>query len=73
MARGNWREYLHGPTVKPKKYLYILRPLLACRWIEAGRGMAPVALILNSSVSRHQKPNKEGPSRKAKDFSVWLR
>jgi predicted nucleotidyltransferase len=42
MARGNWREYLHGPTVKLKKYLYVLRPVLACRWIEAGGGVVPV-------------------------------
>jgi predicted nucleotidyltransferase len=25
-----------------KKYLYVLRPLLAARWIEQGRGMAPM-------------------------------
>lgn len=42
MARGNWREYLHGPEVRLKKYLYVLRPVLACRWIETGRGIAPV-------------------------------
>lgn len=42
MARGNWREYLRGPTVRLKKYLYVLRPLLACRWIEAGCGVVPV-------------------------------
>ena len=34
MARGNWREYLRGETVKLKKYLYVLRPLLACNWME---------------------------------------
>lgn len=42
MARGNWREYLHGPEVKLKRYFYVLRPVLACRWIEAGRGVVPV-------------------------------
>jgi len=42
MARGNWREYLHGLEVKLKKYLYVLRPVLACRWIEAGHGIVPV-------------------------------
>ena len=34
MARNNYREYLQGPTVWIKKYLYVLRPLLAIRWIE---------------------------------------
>ena len=42
MARGNFREYLQGELVWRKKYLYVLRPLLAIRWIEAGRGPAPI-------------------------------
>ncbi len=44
-AQNNWRGYLHGPMVRLKKYLYVLRPVLACRWIEAGRGMAPMEFI----------------------------
>ena len=32
-AKGNYREYLQGEQVKLKKYFYVLRPLLACRWI----------------------------------------
>jgi predicted nucleotidyltransferase len=42
MARKNYREYLHGETVRLKKYLYVLRPLLAMLWIEQGRGVAPM-------------------------------
>ena len=33
MAEGNFREYLKGELVKAKKYFYVLRPVLACRWI----------------------------------------
>lgn len=44
MAKGNYREYLHGDQVWLKKYLYVLRPVLACRWIEAGHGQAPMQL-----------------------------
>ena len=33
MAEGNYREYLQGDMVKAKKYFYVLRPILACRWI----------------------------------------
>ena len=33
MAGSNYREYLKGDTVKAKKYFYVLRPVLACRWI----------------------------------------
>ena len=40
MAKRN-RAYLEGETVKLKKYFYVLRPLLAVRWIEAGRGVVP--------------------------------
>ncbi|MCM3629362.1 nucleotidyltransferase domain-containing protein [Paenibacillus glycanilyticus] len=42
MARGNYREYLQGDTVRAKKYFYVLRPLLACGWIEKYREMPPV-------------------------------
>lgn len=33
MAKGNYGEFLKGEQVKLKKYFYVLRPLLACRWI----------------------------------------
>ena len=42
MASGNARQYLKGETVCLKKYLYVLRPLLACRWIERGLGQVPM-------------------------------
>ena len=34
-AKSNYKEYLKGETVKLKKYFYVLRPLLACKWILA--------------------------------------
>lgn len=42
MARGNCREHLFGKVVRYKKYLYVLRPLLAARWIREGRGAPPM-------------------------------
>lgn len=33
MAEGNYWEYLRGDWVKAKKYFYVLRPVLACRWV----------------------------------------
>lgn len=33
MAEGNYRDYLRGEMVRAKKYLYVLRPILACKWI----------------------------------------
>jgi predicted nucleotidyltransferase len=34
MANGNFRHYLQADKVKIKKYFYVLRPILACMWIE---------------------------------------
>ncbi|NIG46223.1 nucleotidyltransferase domain-containing protein [Enterobacter sp. Acro-832] len=42
MARKNFRGYLLGETVRLKKYFYVLRPLLAARWVEAGKGVPPM-------------------------------
>jgi predicted nucleotidyltransferase len=42
MARGNAREYLFKDKVRLKKYFYVLRPLLAIRYIEQGLGVPPV-------------------------------
>jgi predicted nucleotidyltransferase len=42
MAAGNAREYLKHDLVWTKKYLYVLRPLLACRWIERNMGQVPM-------------------------------
>lgn len=33
MAEGNYREFLKGDMVKAKKYFYVLRPILACKWV----------------------------------------
>ncbi|MBP1963761.1 nucleotidyltransferase domain-containing protein [Paenibacillus aceris] len=42
MAKGNFREYLQGDVVKIKKYFYVLRPILACEWIERHGSMPPM-------------------------------
>jgi predicted nucleotidyltransferase len=42
MARKNFREHLQADEVRYKKYLYVLRPLLAARWIRARPGVPPM-------------------------------
>jgi predicted nucleotidyltransferase len=43
MAFGNWRKYLEDrAVVSLKKYLYVFRPLLACRWVERRLGQVPM-------------------------------
>lgn len=44
MAEGNYREYLKGEIVRAKKYFYVLRPVLECRWI-LDRGTPPPMLF----------------------------
>ena len=46
MAKGNYRGYLKGERVRIKKYLYVLRPVLACQWIESQDGPPPMAFEL---------------------------
>ncbi len=41
MAKGNYREYLKGDAVRVKKYFYVLRPVLACMWMERHSTMPP--------------------------------
>jgi len=42
MAENNFREHLKGQEVWVKKYFYVLRPVLACIWIERGYGVVPI-------------------------------
>ena len=49
MAVGNTRRNLARDQVRPKKYLYTLRPLLACRWVE--QELRPPAIQLDQLVA----------------------
>lgn len=42
MAQSNWHKHLNEEFVKAKKYFYVLRPVLCCRWLEKYRTPAPV-------------------------------
>ena len=42
MAKKNFREHLQSNEVRYKKYLYVLRPLLAARWIRTQPGVPPM-------------------------------
>ncbi|WZL82724.1 nucleotidyltransferase domain-containing protein [Vallitaleaceae bacterium 9-2] len=42
MAKGNYREYLKKDYVKIKKYFYVIRPLMACMWIEEHGSQPPM-------------------------------
>ena len=57
-ARKNFIEYLQGEDVKYKKYFYVLRPILACKWIEERRCPPPVLFseLMGSVLEEEMKP-----------------
>lgn len=60
-AKSNYREYLKGETVRLKKYFYVLRPLLACKWILA-QGTPPPMLfrtLMDACLDEDIKPDVE--------------
>ena len=42
MADRNRRSYLDKEEIKLKRYFYMLRPVLACMWIDEGFGTPPI-------------------------------
>lgn len=57
-ANKNYHEYLMDDMVKYKKYFYVLRPILACKWIEEKKCPPPVLFdeLLNSVLENNMKP-----------------
>lgn len=41
-ARRNIKTFLQGETVRPKKYFYAIRPILACLWVLENKTPPPV-------------------------------
>lgn len=54
MAEGNYRDYLRGEMVRAKKYFYVLRPILACKWI-LEKGTPPPMLF--TDLVKSELPN----------------
>ncbi len=59
MAANNYREYLRSDKVWLKKYFYVLRPVLACSWIEAHDTLPPVEFEL---LVEDRLPNRLRPA-----------
>lgn len=58
MAEGNYREYLRGERVRTKKYFYVLRPVLSCRWLEKHNTFPPLDFMDLFSDLRSDAPEK---------------
>jgi predicted nucleotidyltransferase len=60
MAEGNFKEYLQKDIVRTKKYFYVLRPILACEWIESTNTMAPMEFeILFKNLIKDENLKRE--------------
>lgn len=58
MAVGNYREHLKAEQVRMKKYLYVLRPILACKWILEHGTPPPIRfdLLVEAQLEASLKP-----------------
>lgn len=61
MAEGNYRDYLKGDMVRAKKYFYVLRPILACKWILRTRTKPPMLFseLVDAELEDALKPTVE--------------
>ncbi len=57
-ANKNYYEYLLEDMVKYKKYFYVLRPILACKWIETKKCPPPVLFreLVDTVLEEKLKP-----------------
>lgn len=62
MEGGHSRAYLRGEEVVAKKYLYVVRALLAARWCLEERSPAPMLLsdLVEAKLPEHLRPFVDG-------------
>ena len=60
-ANRNYKEFLLGDMVKYKKYFYVLRPILACKWILAEGTPPPMEfhILMGKYLDEELKPDVE--------------
>lgn len=63
-ANNNYHEYLLENMVKYKKYFYVLRPILACKWIAEKKCPPPV---LFSELAEYKELAKEMPEAECRE------
>jgi predicted nucleotidyltransferase len=59
ISRNTMDQALNEPSVKIKKYFYMLRPLLAAAWIERYHSVPPMELVLLLSLLDDQSEIKQ--------------
>lgn len=68
MAGGNYREYLKGDMVRAKKYFYVIRPILACRWIIRTKSIPPI--LFNDLVQSELPDSLKGDISRLLDIKM---
>jgi predicted nucleotidyltransferase len=65
MATGNFREYLQGEMVRYKKYLYVIRPLLAAQFVRDYLKIPPVDFhtLCLETVGKHSTEFRDSLTR----------
>jgi len=53
MAKGNYKNHLLDDKINSKNYFYVLRPVMACSWIENNKSAPPMEFqtLLDSQIS----------------------
>lgn len=57
MAKKSFSKYINGKLIKPKNYLYIIRSLLACKWVISKRCTPPISFdkLVDSELPEDMK------------------
>lgn len=60
-AKSQMTKYLSGNLIRPKKYFYALRPILACQWVKNFRTAPPVLFddLINACLPTELKDSVE--------------
>lgn len=58
MASNNYQAYLQGEEVRIKKYFYVIRPLLAAKWIVDKKTQPPMLFseLIDAELPTELKP-----------------
>ncbi len=67
-AKSNYREYLKSETIKIKKYLYVLRPILACKWIIDRK--TPPPMLFSELVKNYLEDDMQEEVRKLLEIKM---
>lgn len=85
MATNNWRD-LGGEAVKLKKYLYVMRAILAARWAIAQRTPVPMAFselreaclepemqsVVDAVLAEKAAGDEKAPHARIAEFDEWI-